>query len=405
MESMKFLMTTTFYPPYHIGGDAVHVKYLAEELVRRGHEVHVFHSLDAYNVKRKGFSERTEPDGIWTYPIKTRLNLSSYATYILGNSSLISKKFDRLVDEIRPDVVHHHNISLLGYGLLKKRRNYLNLFTAHDYWLVCQQYNLLKDGAELCQRQRSDSCFFCALKRGRPPQIWRSFRRFKKAIEDIDLIISPSNCVQRTLAKEVDVKSITLPNFAPSTPNNIGSTIHSNYFLFVGMLEKHKGILNLLQVFKEIRREINAELVVVGDGSLKKQVTDFTKKNSLTFVSFEGFLRKEKLYPLYQNALALVIPSICSENAPLTALEALSVGTPVIGSNTGGLPEIISKVDKKLIFNNWAELKNILLSFKKNNFPPEKTKQVYEQNFSTNVFVEKYIAMIHALNTKRQTLL
>ena len=46
-------MTSTFYPPYHIGGDAVHVKYLAEELAKRGHEVHILHSIDAYNVKRK----------------------------------------------------------------------------------------------------------------------------------------------------------------------------------------------------------------------------------------------------------------------------------------------------------------------------------------------------------------
>ena len=44
-------MASTFYPPYHLGGDAVHVRYLAEELVRRGHEVHVVHSLDAFALK------------------------------------------------------------------------------------------------------------------------------------------------------------------------------------------------------------------------------------------------------------------------------------------------------------------------------------------------------------------
>jgi glycosyltransferase involved in cell wall biosynthesis len=403
MESLRFLLSTTFYPPYHIGGDAVHVKYLAEELMRRGHEVHVFHSLDAYNVKRKSFPETVEPDGICTYPIKTRFNLSSYAAYILGNSSLITKKFDGLVNEIKPDVVHHHNISLLGHGLLKKRRSYLNLFTAHDYWLVCQQNNLLKDGSEICERQRGGSCFFCALKCGRPPQIWRSFRSFKTAIEGIDLMICPSNYVRRRLAEEIDVKSVTLPNFAPSPPKNIPSANHSHYFLFVGMLEIHKGILNLLQLFKELRREINAGLVVVGDGSLKKDVIDFIKRNSLNgFVSYKGFIGEEELYPLYKNALALVIPSICPENAPLTALEALSVGTPVIASNTGGLPEIVGKVDKKLIFNDWIELKNILLGFKKSKFPPEKTKEVYEQNFSPNVYVDEYIAMIRALNTKHQ---
>jgi glycosyltransferase involved in cell wall biosynthesis len=403
MESLRFLLSTTFYPPYHVGGDAVHVKYLAEELMRRGHEVHVFYSLDAYRVKRKSFSETVERDGIYTYPIKTRFNLSSYAAYILGNSSLITRKFDRLINEIKPDVVHHHNISLLGHGLLKKRRNYLNFFTAHDYWLVCQQNNLLKDGSETCERRREGSCFFCALKCGRPPQIWRSFRSLKTAIEGIDLMICPSNYVRRRLSEEIDVKSVTLPNFAPSPPKNIPSASHSHYFLFVGMLEIHKGILNLLQLFKELRREINARLVVVGDGNLKKDVIDFIKRNSLNgFVSYKGFVDVEELYSLYKNALALVIPSIWPENAPLTALEALSVGTPVTASNTGGLPEIVGKVDKKLIFDDWIGLKNILLGFRKSKFPPKKTKEVYERNFSPNVYVYKYIAIIRALSTKQQ---
>ena len=52
MESLRFVMTTSFYPPYHLGGDAVHVYYLANELAKIGHEVHVIHSIDAYNLKR-----------------------------------------------------------------------------------------------------------------------------------------------------------------------------------------------------------------------------------------------------------------------------------------------------------------------------------------------------------------
>ena len=55
METLRFLFTTSFYPPYSIGGDATHVKYLAEELAREGHEVHVVHSIDAYRAKRKDF--------------------------------------------------------------------------------------------------------------------------------------------------------------------------------------------------------------------------------------------------------------------------------------------------------------------------------------------------------------
>src|SRR3989449_4167043 len=54
METLRFLMATTFYPPYHLGGDAVHVQYLAEALAARGHEVHVEFSPAAYRLKRRG---------------------------------------------------------------------------------------------------------------------------------------------------------------------------------------------------------------------------------------------------------------------------------------------------------------------------------------------------------------
>ena len=56
METLKILFPTSFYPPYHLGGDATHVKYLAEELAKKGHEVHVLYSLDAYQIKRKNFN-------------------------------------------------------------------------------------------------------------------------------------------------------------------------------------------------------------------------------------------------------------------------------------------------------------------------------------------------------------
>jgi len=400
MESMKFLLTTSFYPPYHLGGDAIHVKYLSEELQSRGHEVHVLYSLDAYTVKKKHFSQKNEQTEIYTYPVKTHFNSSSYAAYLLGNSTAITTKFDSLINQIKPDVIHHHNISLLGYNLLKKRSNYLNLFTAHDYWLVCQQNNLLKGRAVLCQHQHKGSCFFCSLNCKRPPQIWRLFTGFKKAIEDIDLIIAPSNFVARILKNKISAKTIVLPNFVPTPPSNIGPANFENYFLFVGMLEKHKGILDLLQVVKDLKRAINPKLVILGEGSLKNTVIGFTKKNSLSSsIFYRGFVeKKEELYPLYKNALALIIPSICAENAPLTALEALSVGSPVIASNVGGLPEIVGKYDEKLLFNNWIELENILLNFKKTNLDSEKAKTVYYQNFSADAYVGKYIANINRLN-------
>jgi glycosyltransferase involved in cell wall biosynthesis len=205
------------------------------------------------------------------------------------------------------------------------------------------------------------------------------------------LLISPSNFVAKTLAKEIGVKIITLPNFVPAPPCNIGPANLSNYFLFVGMLEKHKGILHLLQVAKELSREMSFRLVILGDGSLKKNVIGFVKENKLTSsIIYLGFVAKEELYPLYKNAKALIIPSICAENAPLTALEALSVGTPVIASNVGGLPEIVNKCNQKLLFNNSDELMNILCAFSKDEPSCDNAQQAYSQYFSKDAYFNSY---------------
>jgi len=392
METLTFLMTSTFYPPYHLGGDAVHVKYLAEELVKRGHEVHILHSLDAYKVKRKSLPEKAETDAIHTHMIKTHFNHSPYTAYVLGNSSSILKKFEGLVKEVKPDVVHHHNISLLGYRLLKKRGDYLNLYTAHDYWLICQQNNLLKNGSEICD---GSSCFLCSLRCGRPPQLWRRRKEFREAVGNIDILIAPSNYVRNKISENFDVKAVTIPNFVPEPPSRIEPSGFSNFFLYAGVLERHKGIMNLINVYREIADKIDAKLLIVGDGSLRDRIKEDVKRNRLEGkIAFLGWVGRGLLYRLLKDAKALIMPSIWPENCPLIALEALSLGTPVIASNKGGLPEIVEKVDTGLIYHSTDELRHILLNFDKSTYPSHIVKAIYEKYYSPEIYLEKYFELI-----------
>ena len=396
MNPLKILFTTSFYPPYHIGGDATHVKYIAEELAQKGHQVHVLYSIDAYRIKRKNSNIlEQEPDkkNIFIHRIESPLKtIDPLMVYGLGRSFYVQKKFSEVLRDVRPNIVHHHNISLLGYSILEKKNNYLSLYTAHDYWLICSTNNLMRNRRKICQEKE---CYSCVVNSRRFPQLWRNFKGFKRAVESIDLLISPSDFVRKRLLQEIKLKSVTLPNFAPNPPVNIKPFEFSNYFLFVGMLEQHKGILNLLNIFKELKNTIKARLVIVGGGSLSEHVSNFINSNSLNEkILFLGFVDNEKLYQLYQGALALIIPSIWPENAPLVALEAISVGTPVIASNCGGLPEIVRKIDKSLIFNNLPSLKDKILNFSRDDFLTSKIKEIYEQNFSPKGYVDKYIEII-----------
>lgn len=151
METLAFLLTSSFYPLYHIGGDALHVSYLAEELAKRGHEVHVLHSIDAYRAKKRKAQDVGGSGAVITHPIATMLSRSAYEAYIFGESRATKGRFENLVDKIRPDIVHHHNISLLRHSILLKRGDYVNLYTAHDYWLICPHSNLFRRSNVVCE--------------------------------------------------------------------------------------------------------------------------------------------------------------------------------------------------------------------------------------------------------------
>lgn len=389
-------MTSTFYPPYHIGGDAVHVKYLAEELASMGHEVHVFHSMDAYMVKKRSTLKcaRTESDEVYIHAFRTPLNASPYSAYVLGTSPSILKKFRVLVKSVEPNIVHHHNVSLLGYGMLNKHGSYLNLYTPHDHWLICQQNNLY----ESC---KNPLCTLCAIRHRKPPQMWRYFAGFRKAVNSIDLMIAPSSYLRRVLLEQTSarLKSVVIPNFAPYPPIHVYKPDYSDYFLFVGVLEEHKGIMNLLKLFKKLENRIEAKLVIVGRGSLQTCIQNFITRNSLRkSVFFLGFVDNDTLYSLYRGARALVIPSFSLENSPLVALEALSVGTPAIASNSGGLSEIVSKIDRRLIFSNQTELENLLIGNSEIQFSRERLKEIYERDFSPRAYVTQYLEVIQDIH-------
>ena len=395
METLKFVFTSSFYPPYHLGGDANHVMYLAEELAKRGNEVHVIHSLDAYRVKRKSIPQSCESHGVILHTIETRFSRSAYEAYVFGDSNRVTNCFRATVRDVKPDIVHHHMITLLGYRILKKYGNYVNLYTAHDYWLICPQTNLLQNGHRVCVKP---SCTLCGLYLRRPPQLWRYASSFEDAINQIDMMIAPSDYLREKITSKVPIRAVTIPNCVPSPPARISSSGYSGFMLFAGMLEKHKGVLELLKAYKELGKQSKLKLVIVGDGTLRQKIRELIEQFGLSDrVYVMGWVDRSLFYALLRDSVCLVIPSIWPENAPLVALEALSVGTPVIASNLGGLPEIVSRLDNQLVFS-WEHegelLRAIDYCLSNNNHLRQKAQQVYLEQYTTESYVKSYLALL-----------
>lgn len=141
------------------------------------------------------------------------------------------------------------------------------------------------------------------------------------------------------------------PNFIFSDPNEYqrkqkyGMKLgdrqsRKNQFIYVGRLEKVKGIHILFKAWKLLEKEA-PDLVVCGEGEEYEWCCEFIERNNLTSIKMRGFLPNDKVKKLVAESKALIMPTQCYEGFSMTVIEAFSVGTPVIGSDIGNVGEVI----------------------------------------------------------------
>lgn len=401
METLRFLMVSTFYPPYHLGGDAVHVQYLAEALAERGHEVHVEFSPAAHRVKRRGGPgvAATAADGVHLHPVtRPSQAMSPLAAYLFGDSGVVRRAHERLVRDVKPDVVHLHNISLLGLGVQAAPRGRPLLYTAHDYWFRCPRSDLLKNGKVPCEAPR---CFACMVRSRRIPPLWRG-AEVANRLDRVDLVIAPSQFLAELARPGFRCPVVHLPNFTPDENPHGRIYDPSAFVLFVGVLEPHKGVK---QIAEAARRATTAKrFVLVGRGSLERSLRELAAQEPARLEVGSGIGRTE-LASLMRRAEAFLMPSVWYENSPLAAIEALSWGCPILGTSRGGVPELVHGGTAGLTFKPSAEgILQALASLDAREDPStlrRGARAAYEAYHRPGPYVNQYLSLIDSLNHGR----
>jgi glycosyltransferase involved in cell wall biosynthesis len=400
METLRFLMVSSHYPPNHLGGDAVMVQYLSNELARRGHEVHVLHDPAVYSLVRKvrveGLSSKDEHGPVLHTPVSRSTRADVILRLSLEWSGKAKDEARRLSRELSTDVVHWHNTKgFIGHPFPSPGRT--TLYTAHDYFLVCPRSNLARPDMSFCQKPLL--CQTCLLRWKKPPQLWRvGSRRVVRLMPEIG-VICPSEFMAKRLKQDGLSAHHLLRNFVPDVGAKGPSGEAS--ILYVGMLEVHKGPRTLLEAFARSRDSQGFKLHIVGEGSLKDELRARVEDLGLTGrVDVPGFIPRSEVQSLLQNSTAMVIPSEWPENAPLTALESLSMGVPVLGSDQGGLPEILGPGSGSVVFRAGAidELAKEIVALweRRDDMSGERRKAriAYESRFSPDVHIDQYMRII-----------
>ncbi|MDX1394442.1 MAG: glycosyltransferase family 4 protein [Gemmatimonadota bacterium] len=400
---LRVAMLSTFYPPRNFGGDGIAIQRLSRALVRRGHEVTVLHDADAYRVLSRGAepADIREPDGLRVVALESRMpRLATLLTQQVGRPVVKGRRIESILDEGGFDIVHYNNISLIGGPGVLELGDGVKVYEAHEHWLVCPSHVLWRHDREVCTGRE---CVRCVLRFRRPPQVWRYTGALERRLSEIDLFIAKSEFSRQKHAEFGFTRDMeVLPYFLPDDDSSVvGSRDTSDadaphdrpYFLFVGRLERIKGLDDVIPAFGSYE---DADLLIAGDGGHRAALERLAGGNPR--VRFLGRLAPRELDRYYRGAQALIVPSICFETFGIILIEAFRQGTPVIARRIGPFPEIVESSGGGELFSDTAGL---IAAMERMRASPEH-RQVYataarrgfEERWSESAVVPAYLDLV-----------
>lgn len=361
---MKILLVNKFH--YRKGGAETYYLTVGSELERMGHEV-------AY------FSMR-HPDNLpceWDKYFVTQReynNVKSPFKAVRDGMALIyspeaKRNFQALCEEFRPDVVHlnnvHRQITLSILDAPYLRENKVPVFyTAHDYVTVCPGYLMLDGHGRVCDACLEDGHYRHCIERrcvkgsrakSALAAMEASFNRAHKSNRRIDRVIAPSRFMRSKLIEGgwPEDKVVFLQNFADDAildraANAVADTTdrENPYLLFFGRLSAEKGVDTLLRAFDAALPSLpqNMRLVVVGDGPDAADLKTLASSlGCASHIEFAGYQTGGALQKYVEGASLAISSSRWRENMPYSIVEAFAAGTPVVGTNIGGIPELVDE--------------------------------------------------------------
>ncbi len=344
MEKKRILIANKFY--YARGGDCVVAMNLERLLKAHDHDVAVFAMQYPENIDsgwNNYYPSQVDFAGSLCDKLKAAKRLMGWGD--------IKPAFNKILDDFKPHIVHLHNIhSYLSPVLaqLAKKRGCRVVWTLHDYKLVCPSYSCLL-GGKPCERcighgkmpVLKNRCMKGSL--AASAMAWLEARKWNRyKLEAVtDAFICPSQFMASKMKKDdfdqsklhvvcnhIDPEKLDLFNSL-----NLG---REDYYVYVGRLSPEKGVETLLNVASKLPYTLK----LAGDGPLKQQLEQqYAQHDNIEFL---GHQNAWQVAELLGKARFSVVPSEWYENNPLSVIESLCAGSPVVGARIGGVPELLS---------------------------------------------------------------
>lgn len=323
-----------------------HVVSVFNRYLFRGGEEEVFES-EARMLQARGV--RVTPICVQTPPATNGFDKAKLGLQSIWSSDWHSR-FTDLLSKERPDVVHVHNSFPVFSPAIYYASRKLGIpvvQTLHNYRLFCPGALFFRDG-KVCE-----DCLKGGLRHGIRHGCYRGSRTQTAVVaimlgthralntwsEKIDLYIALTEFARQKFicgglpADRIIVK----PNFLDPDPGVYGGPREGA--VFAGRLSEQKGLHTLLEAWRRLPAPL--PLTIIGEGPLRDELHARKTEWALDSVTLRGRLSREETIALIRRSRFLIIPSLSYENFPLTLVEALACGVPVIASRLGAMSEII----------------------------------------------------------------
>lgn len=364
---MKVLIINYRY--FVSGGPERYLFNLKNLLEQKGHEVipfsvkyakNIFTSFDKYFV-----SPISSEDEIYFREHKKSLKSIVKALERSFYSNEVYENLVKLIEDEKPDfAIILHYLRKLSPSVLTALNDCKIPFVVRlsDFAMVCPNAHLIK-GNQICELCINGSllnsvkykCVQNSFGASLVNYLATKYHQHKKYFDLIPSFIIPSKfTLNKFIQAGFDInKLVHVPTLVNIKTNF--STVNKNKIIYVGRLDYTKGVHLLLRAVKILQTKYaikDYEYIIAGSGDPQyvTELNEYISVHNLQKVRLLGHVGKSELDSLLKESIALVAPSIWYDNMPNSVLESFALGTPVIASNIGSLPEIVIDEYNGLLF-------------------------------------------------------
>ncbi len=352
------------YVWYQIGGDWTYIDNLRKLYQSKGHHVVPFAMKSDKDAESYGY-DKYFVDFIDYKQLNANKSIVNGVKALTKSiySRQAKANMERLLADTKIDIAHLHNINhYITPSILPilKKRNIPIVWTLHDYTLICPENSFISHGS-ICEKCKGGKFIQCGINKCKKGSVLASslaglenyVHRYMNLFKHVDYFLCPSEFLYNKFYEFGFFRDkLRVTNLCFNFNNEaLAAQTKSDerYILYVGRLEKIKGITTLLKAVNGL----NIPLKIVGGGNLQSEVQEYINANNLTDVQLLGHKTLPEVYNLVANAQFTVCPSEWYENYPFSVTEAMSFKKAIIGANIGGIPELIMNEKTGLLFESF----------------------------------------------------